>query len=206
MSRHVQTRLTDFYKLIAILEAQLANTPENIDDYTDQDITLTLGRISVWTEDWRLKMRMMSTLVQGAQDAHGGALVSLIHGYTENGDPFIRDFVSDLLEEVSQPFFHSLHTWITSGELYDPFDEFFVTRNKEFSGVDLNSFGWMIGAPQSNSRVDAGQLWAKKYQVRDEMRPRFVGETFAKKVVLHLFTILYFLNIKFIRYLVLANL
>lgn len=46
-------------------------------------------------------MRMMSTLVQGAADVHGGALVSLIHGYTENGDPFIRGFVSELLEEVS---------------------------------------------------------------------------------------------------------
>lgn len=97
----MQNRLYDFYRLIALLEAQLAHTPEKDDDHSDSTDSLTLGRISVWTEEWRLKMRMMSTLVQGAEDVHGGALVSLIHGYTENGDPFIRAFVSELLEEVS---------------------------------------------------------------------------------------------------------
>ena len=33
-------------------------------------------------------------------DTHGGALVNLIHSYTENGDPFIRQFTDQLLEEV----------------------------------------------------------------------------------------------------------
>jgi Gamma tubulin complex component N-terminal len=33
-------------------------------------------------------------------DAHGGALVNLIHGYTDNGDPFVRQFTDQLLEEV----------------------------------------------------------------------------------------------------------
>ena len=35
--------------------------------------------------------------------AHGGALVNLIHGYTDNGDPFVRKFTDQLLEEVSDP-------------------------------------------------------------------------------------------------------
>lgn len=34
-------------------------------------------------------------------DAQGGALVNLIHGYTDNGDPFVREFTDQLLEEVS---------------------------------------------------------------------------------------------------------
>jgi len=34
----------------------------------------------------------------------GGALVSLIHGYTDNGDPFVRKFTDELLEEVSLRF------------------------------------------------------------------------------------------------------
>lgn len=33
-------------------------------------------------------------------DAQGGALVNLIHGYTDNGDPFVRKFTDQLLEEV----------------------------------------------------------------------------------------------------------
>jgi len=33
-------------------------------------------------------------------DSHGGALVNLIHSYTDNGDPFVRKFTDELLEEV----------------------------------------------------------------------------------------------------------
>lgn len=33
--------------------------------------------------------------------AKGGALVSLIHAHTNNGDPFVRTFTDQLLEEVS---------------------------------------------------------------------------------------------------------
>lgn len=36
-------------------------------------------------------------------DAQGGALVNLIHGYTDNGDPFVRKFTDQLLEEVCIP-------------------------------------------------------------------------------------------------------
>lgn len=38
---------------------------------------------------------------QTCVDAQGGALVNLIHGYTDNGDPFVRKFTDALLEEVS---------------------------------------------------------------------------------------------------------
>jgi hypothetical protein len=39
-------------------------------------------------------------LPKDALESHGGALVNLIHGYTDNGDPFIRKFTDELLEEV----------------------------------------------------------------------------------------------------------
>lgn len=83
----------------------------------EQDTGLTLRRLEVWIEEWRLRMRMMSVCVEGCKgassaprfasylniifkDTSGGALVSLIHTYTDNGDPFVRQFTDDLLEEV----------------------------------------------------------------------------------------------------------
>ena len=39
-------------------------------------------------------------------DTHGGALVNLIHSYTENGDPFVRHFTDQLLEEVCNRLSH----------------------------------------------------------------------------------------------------
>ena len=42
-------------------------------------------------------------------DAQGGALVNLIHSYTDNGDPFVRKFTDQLLEEVCPlPFVRKL--------------------------------------------------------------------------------------------------
>ena len=38
-------------------------------------------------------------------DSSGGALVSLIYGYTDNGDPFVRNFTDQLLEEVQPIYF-----------------------------------------------------------------------------------------------------
>jgi hypothetical protein len=38
-------------------------------------------------------------------DAHGGTLINLIHAYTDNGDPFVREFTDQLLEEVCEPEF-----------------------------------------------------------------------------------------------------
>ena len=46
-------------------------------------------------------VRLESTQQERIPDAQGGALVSLIHGYTDNGDPFIRKFTDSLLEDVS---------------------------------------------------------------------------------------------------------
>jgi gamma-tubulin complex component 3 len=128
LCHHLQTQLTEYYRLIAVLESQMA--PEHTQNElvassdtkdsqrsAEEETGLTLRRLDVWINEWRLRMRMMSVCVEGARgtsplsqvydspkfpflDAHGGALVNLIHGYTDNGDPFIRKFTDQLLEEV----------------------------------------------------------------------------------------------------------
>lgn len=125
LCHHLQSQLTEYYRLIAVLESQMSavsHEAENANEgeHTREETGLTLKRLDVWIEDWRLRMRMMSVCVEGARgsisyssgstaqeanakhkDAQGGALVNLIHGYAENGDPFIRKFTNQLLEEVT---------------------------------------------------------------------------------------------------------
>lgn len=124
LCHHLQSQLTEYYRLIAVLESQMVSnniqsgeTPTSLDDSIKEETGLTLRRLDVWINEWRLRMRMMSVCVEGARgrqflynavvclshrlsDAHGGALVNLIHGYTDNGDPFVRKFTDQLLEEV----------------------------------------------------------------------------------------------------------
>lgn len=127
LCHHLQSQLTEYYRLIAILESQMATKPARTDGDADSvegsqglagESGLTLRRLDVWINEWRLRMRMMSVCVEGARggflwsllsdtltyylstEAHGGALVNLIHGYADNGDPFVRKFTDQLLEEV----------------------------------------------------------------------------------------------------------
>ncbi|KAJ3510072.1 hypothetical protein NLJ89_g4877 [Agrocybe chaxingu] len=146
-------------------------------------------------------MRMMSVCVEGARDAHGGALVNLIHSYTDNGDPFVRKFTDELLAEVSRPFFATLHKWLFSGELYDPFEEFFVSSDSSLGHVayvhpssipgGINNhvtdggFGGAFNPDNDDDlglREDGQKLWEAKYQFRKDMLPMFVGEPFGRKI------------------------
>ena len=107
LCHYLGTQLTEYYRLIAILESQMHlsakpnSEPSDNDAQSNQEENgLTLKRLEVWIDDWRLRLRMMSVCVEGCRDMNGGALVNLIHSYTENGDPFVRKFTDQLLEEV----------------------------------------------------------------------------------------------------------
>ena len=115
LCHYLQSQLTEYYKLIAILESQMSLSSDldtksihtnghsiasPINDPREEETGLTLKRLEVWITDWRLKLRMMSVCVEGCQGTHGGALVNLIHSYTENGDPFVRRCTDQILEVV----------------------------------------------------------------------------------------------------------
>ncbi|KAJ6485068.1 gamma-tubulin complex, component 3, partial [Mycena vitilis] len=206
LCHHLQAQLTEYYRLIAILESQMSaslnRSPNDLEAHSlkEEETGLTLRRLDVWINEWRLRMRMMSVCVEGARDAQGGALVNLIHGYTDNGDPFVRKFTDQLLEEVSKPFFATLHKWLFSGELYDPFSEFFVAVDptlvhmqyvhpSSLAGgiVTLGGDGGFGGLGGDGDDIsverDAGlRLWEAKYQFQEDMLPMFVGEAFGKKI------------------------
>lgn len=104
-----------------------------------------------------------------------------------------------MLNQVSRPFFSTLHKWLFSGELYDPFAEFFVAVDSElvhftpgylFAGAlgnppgdgGFDRFG-TDGEDYSGTREDGLRLWEAKYRFRQEMLPLFVGKAFGKKVI-----------------------
>lgn len=89
-----------------------------------------------------------------------------------------------------------MHKWLFSGELYDPYNEFFVSVDPELAhmryllhpsslagGVD-GVFGALSGEAEdvSTEHENGLRLWEAKYQFRRDMLPMFVGEAFGKKV------------------------
>ncbi|KAF5363247.1 hypothetical protein D9756_000424 [Leucocoprinus leucothites] len=161
LCHYLQAQLTEYYRLIAILETQMSQNddPTIVVDQPRNNAGLSLRRLDVWINEWRMRMRMMS---------------------------------------VSQPFFSTLHKWLFSGELYDPFAEFFVSLDSElahFTPGQLSSGA--VGNPSgdggfdrfgaevedySGAREDGLKLWDAKYRFRQEMLPLFVGDAFGKKI------------------------
>lgn len=103
--------------------------------------------------------------------------------------------------KVSRPFFSTLHRWLFSGELYDPFAEFFVSVDSELGHIplghpssgmthNLSSDGGFDrfateGEDYSGVKEDGLKLWDTKYRFRQEMLPLFVGDAFGKKVIIY---------------------
>lgn len=99
---------------------------------------------------------------------------------------------------MSRPFFSTLQKWLFSGELYDPFAEFFVSVDSELGHIPPGhpSFGLTNnlsgdggfdrftaeGEDYSGTKEDGLKLWDTKYRFRQEMLPLFVGDAFGKKV------------------------
>ena len=76
LCHHLQTQLTEYYRLIAILESQMAvidkawdllEPGSTLTNDLVEETGLTLKRLDVWINDWRLRMRMMSVCVEGAK-------------------------------------------------------------------------------------------------------------------------------------------
>ncbi|KAI9632597.1 Spc98 family-domain-containing protein, partial [Dioszegia hungarica] len=176
--------LSEYHRLLAVLESQLS---ESLTSPEGPASGLTLLRLGLWTEEMKIKMRIMSEIVDDAMSAHGGALVSRIHARTRHGDPFVRRFMDQILEEVSKPFFLSLQRWIFSGDLHDPFEEFFVQLNpdplmREGSTPYSTDLGFGSGLDAIGSGDEAGKVWEKKYVFVKAMVPGFVNEDFGKKI------------------------
>ncbi|KAF9584274.1 Gamma-tubulin complex component 3 [Lunasporangiospora selenospora] len=151
----VQQEFIEYFRLIAILESHIA---------TDLDVAgskgLSLRRLLVWTQETLQRLTLMSVLVENCKDLQGGALIAVVHEYRQHGDPLIQRFIHRLLERVSAPFYVMLQRWIYDGELEDPRSEFFIGFDPECREEDM---------------------WQRKYFIRMDMLPAFIGLPLAKK-------------------------
>ncbi|ORZ25249.1 gamma-tubulin complex component protein [Absidia repens] len=157
----LQSELMEYYKHIAILEAQIEKQPQQETEFIPNEQSLTLKRLLVWTQESLQRLKLMNVLVDVSQDQKGGALVSTMHNYTNHGDPFFKQYISNMLQEVSKPFYEMLKRWISEGELDDPYGEFFVA-------IDPS--------------VTEEELWQRKYTFREDMLPSFISPELAQKI------------------------
>jgi hypothetical protein len=118
----VRDELSDYYRLVAVLEAQL------------RDEGLSLRRLLVWLVEPLERLRLLANACDACapQDLQGGALCASLQRLATHGDDRVRDLVEGLLAKTSEPVLAAIRRWVCSGKLLpDPAGEFFVQETGE---------------------------------------------------------------------------
>ncbi|XP_012945175.1 gamma-tubulin complex component 3 homolog [Aplysia californica] len=153
--------LTEYLRLVAVLEAQLQ---QDVDPGLGETCSnLTLARLRVWLFDPLKRLKWLAALVDICKGKKGGALSSTIFSYTHHGDTSVKTLITHVLTYVSQPIYATLLRWMYDGELDDTYHEFFVA---------------------SDPTVKNEQLWHDKYSLRKSMIPSFISMEQASKILL----------------------
>lgn len=157
----LQDELLEYYKLLAVLEAQAMNPIPLVSESAGSGNYLSLRRLSVWFAEPMVKMRLMAVLVDKCRVLRGGAMAGAIHLHAQHGDLLVHEFMKRLLRRVCSPLFEMVRSWVLEGELEDIFAEFFV-----------------VGHP-----VKAESLWRDGYRLHSGMLPSFISQSLAQRIL-----------------------
>jgi len=155
----LHAELSDYYRLIAVLESQLSNP---LEDKSSSD-TMTLRRLFVWVQEPLDRMKLMAIIVDTCKGMKGGSLASKIHSFLQHGDPAYRTFITRLMRQICRPIFAMLRRWMVDGQLEDPFHEFFIV---------------------ADSAVPEEDMWRSKYHIEQSLLPLFISDDLAKQILL----------------------
>jgi len=147
--------LSDYYRLIAILESQATSAG-------GAGGGVTMRRLFVWIQEPLERMKLMALIVDTCRGMKGGALASRIHSFLQHGDPAYRVFVSQLMKQICVPLFAMMRHWMVEGQLEDPFHEFFIAAEHKVSDEDM---------------------WHSKYRIENALLPSFITPNLAKKIL-----------------------
>ncbi|KAH1077897.1 hypothetical protein GYH30_053106 [Glycine max] len=157
----LQDELSEYYKLLAVLEAQASNPIPLVSESASSRNYLSLRRLAVWLAEPLVKMRLMADLVEKCRVLRGGAMVGAIHLHAQHGDPLVHEFMRRLLQRVCSSLFEMVRRWVLEGELEDIFAEFFI-----------------VGRP-----VKVESLWREGYRLHDAMLPLFISPSLAQRIL-----------------------
>ncbi|KAJ0809165.1 putative gamma-tubulin complex component protein [Helianthus annuus] len=157
----LQDELTEYYKLLAVLQSQSMNPIPLVSENASSGNYLSLRRLTVWFAEPMVKMRLMAVLVDSCKDLKGGAMAGAIHMHAQHGDPLLHEFMKRLLRRVCSPLFEMVRSWVLEGELEDIFSEFFVLGHS----------------------VKAESLWREGYRLHSAMLPSFISQSLARRIL-----------------------
>ncbi|KAJ2801347.1 Microtubule-nucleating Tub4p (gamma-tubulin) complex component, partial [Coemansia helicoidea] len=156
----LKAELVKYYQLVSETESKLFKAPRTLQP-GESPLGATLRRMYNWTTEARQRLRLMATAIVKVQESRGGGdVLSIISTLVDDGDPFIQSFARRLLKTASVPFNSILVSWVTDGELIDPYGEFFIQERESRHGM----------------------LWGERYTVAPDMIPVHINRDMTRKI------------------------
>jgi gamma-tubulin complex component 3 len=161
LAASVQRETSDYYRYIAILEAQSQARPGG-----PQGGQLTLRRLEVWLGAEQLhRMRVLATCLETALPLRAGPALSALHTLSKHGDSIIRRVVKPLLKDALVPYLKRISNWVQDGALEDVLPgDFLVARQPLVS-------------------AHPGALWQGGFTVDNQGLPQFISQELAAKIL-----------------------
>ncbi|CAD7697869.1 unnamed protein product [Ostreobium quekettii] len=179
----------DYYRLMAVLEAQLDNPmPTALDHGAGENDPrghlsrpnsagggpggpyLSLRRLAVWLAEPMRRMRLLGVIIDSTRDKSGGELAGAVYSYLHQGDPTTHAFTNRMLQRVRVPVLDMIKQWVFEGELYDPYGEFFVRDAAE-------------SLEEEGGSAPLLDLWREGYRIDHAMLPAYISEPLARQIL-----------------------
>ncbi|PNH05932.1 Gamma-tubulin complex component 3 [Tetrabaena socialis] len=164
--------VADFYRLLALLEAQAALPLPTPGDGEGGGQYLTIRRLGCWLAEALRRMRLLVLVGDAAEGLEGGALAGAVYEYSRHGEPFIAAAAAKLLRQVCVPLYGIIRRWVLEGQLDDPHGEFFVVTRAAAAAVAAAAGGGGGGG----GMPPALDMWRESYGLDEARLPPFIGE------------------------------
>lgn len=156
----IDEELQGYLTLVGVVESEVRRQQQQQQDAASRNKPrrVTIRRCIVLLQEATLGLRLVHSIMKESEGLVGGQILSLMHGYTFNGDDLVSRFAKRLLPSISTPFYSILNQWIGCGQLVDPHDEFFVQTGNEES------------------------MWENRFLLDETKVPSYMGKEVAEKV------------------------
>lgn len=156
--------LNNYYRLIAILEAQAQKLATQDKSTQDGKGQLSLRRLEVWLSEPLQRLRVLASCLEAAVPLRGGEAINALHSLSKHGDPLFRRVVAPLVDGACIPYFRYIVRWVLDGSLETGLDEFMIVAQQ-------------VGADTPSN------FWNNRYVIKKSMQPRFISDELAARIL-----------------------
>ena len=125
----VENELNNYFKLISYFKK--LNTDKNKNNKN----LLNLKNLVLWTNEPKQNLKWICDCCESIRSLKGANVLSQIYSFVNFGG--CKNFLNNILNDVSKPFLNYIINWIKYGEFEDPYKEFFVNILENVKDEDI---------------------------------------------------------------------